>query len=67
MNNPNLWYALMALVALLALFVFIFGDALGYDSRESARQVGTITAIWSVVFGIVGVRAQLIQLGRRQG
>jgi Na+-driven multidrug efflux pump len=64
MNNPNLWYALMVLDVLASLLVFMVGPALGYESLESARTVGIITAVWSVVFGILGLRAQLRRLER---
>jgi hypothetical protein len=66
MNNPNLWYGLMVADALASLFVFIVGPAIGYDSIESAHAVGILTAIWGVLFGLLGVCAQLVQVLRRQ-
>ena len=67
MNNPNVWYGLMVLDALASLLVFMVGPQLGYESLESARMVGILTATWAVVFGILGLRAQLIQLTRVRG
>lgn len=54
----------MVLDALASLFVFLVGPMVGYESQESARFVGIVTAIWGVLFGILGVRAQLAQVLR---
>lgn len=64
MKNPNFWYTLMIVALAVSLFVFAAGMAIGYSTKEAAHSVGILIGLWASVFGIIGLREQLKQVGK---
>ncbi len=57
--GPMVWYALSGASILLALYVFLFGEA----SSELKRDAAAIfIGLWAPMFGILGLRAEIMEM-----
>jgi len=55
--GPMIWYALAGLSILLSGYLFLFSA-----ENESRHGVGLFIGLWAPMFGILGLRAEMMEL-----
>ena len=61
--SSNSWYLLMIAAIMIAVLVFVFGEAVfSYESEQQAREVGIFVGLWAPTFGSLGMRALLKEI-----
>jgi hypothetical protein len=56
--GPMIWYALAGLAILLSGYLFLFAS----PGNETRHGVGLFVGLWAPMFGILGLRAEMIEL-----
>tara|TARA_B100001778_G_C18087373_1_gene405818 strand:+ start:342 stop:512 length:171 start_codon:yes stop_codon:yes gene_type:complete len=50
----------------MAVLAFVFGTTLfGYESEQQAREVGIFIGLWAPTFGMLGLRALVLEQSQK--
>ena len=58
MAGPMIWYALAGVAIILSGYLFLFAP----PGNETRHGVGLFIGLWAPMFGILGLRAEMIEL-----
>ena len=60
------WYLIMIGSIFMAVLAFVFGITLfGYESEQQAREVGRFIGLWAPTFGMLGLRALVLEQSQK--
>jgi hypothetical protein len=59
-SNPKRWYLLMLFCLALSIVLFLVADRL-IVPPEAAHAVAIMVGLWAPAFGIMGLRAELLE------
>ena len=64
--SSSSWYLIMIGSIFMAVLAFVFGTTLfGYDNEQQAREVGIFIGLWAPTFGMLGLRALVLEQGQK--
>ena len=64
--SSSSWYLVMIGSIFMAVLAFVFGTTLfNYESEQQAREVGISIGLWAPTFGMLGLRALIIEQSQK--
>lgn len=64
--SSSSWYLIMIGSIFMAVLAFVFGTTLfGYENDQQAREVGIFIGLWAPTFGMLGLRALVLEQGQK--
>ena len=64
--SSSSWYLIMIGSIFMAVLAFVFGTTLfSYESEQQAREVGIFIGLWAPTFGMLGLRALILEQSKR--
>ena len=64
--SSSSWYLVMIGSIFIAVLAFVFGTTLfGYENEQQAREVGIFIGLWAPTFGMLGLRALVLEQGQK--
>lgn len=63
LSGPSIWYALAGLSIIFSLYLFLFASM---ESEALRHDVAIFIGLWAPMFGILGLRAEVLEMRREQ-
>ena len=64
--SSSSWYLVMIGSIFMVVLAFVFGTTLfNYESEQQAREVGIFIGLWAPTFGMLGLRALILEQNQK--